>query len=63
MDEGDSGLVFFIFIIAWIVGTVCNAKIAKEKGRNVASAVMVSIIFSPLLSYLYLLAVPSLKED
>ena len=45
-------------LIMWIVGTVVNGMVAKEKKRSVGNAVLVSIIFSPLTSYLYLLAVP-----
>ena len=48
----------FLLFLWWIIGTVVNAMIASEKNRSVGSAIVTSIFLSPLVSYLYLLAVP-----
>ena len=51
----------YIFL-GWILFTILNAFIAKQKGRNVTNALLVSIFLSPITSYLYLLAVPDINE-
>ena len=48
----------FLLFLWWIIGTVVNVMIASEKNRSVGSAIVTSIFLSPLVSYLYLLAVP-----
>ena len=48
----------FLLFLWWIIGTVVNAMIVSEKNRSVGSAIVTSIFLSPLVSYLYLLAVP-----
>jgi hypothetical protein len=35
-----------------------NYKIAAERGRDKGAAVIVSLLLSPVTSYLYLIAVP-----
>ena len=42
----------------WIIGTVVNAMIASAKNRSIGGAIVVSVLLTPLTSYLYLLAVP-----
>lgn len=49
----------FLFI-PWIVGAIVNCFIAEQKNRSAFWAFVVSIIFSPITSYMYLLAVPAL---
>lgn len=49
------GFVLFVFYVAWIV---VNIMIASEKHRDIAGVVIGSIFLSPLIIYLYLLAVP-----
>ncbi|HVO10774.1 MAG TPA: hypothetical protein VMX54_08515 [Vicinamibacteria bacterium] len=44
------------FVIAW---AVLNGLVASEKGRQAGAAVALSIVCTPMLVYLYLLAVPS----
>ncbi len=53
----------FLLFLWWIIGTVVNAMIASEKNRSVGGAIVTSIFFSPLVSYLYLLAVPAKETN
>ena len=45
-------------LLGWIVGIVVNAMLAGEKNRSVGGVIVASILLSPVVSYLYLLAVP-----
>lgn len=45
--------------VAWAAGTALNATIAAHSGRNPYSVVVWSILASPVLVYLYLLACPT----
>jgi len=54
------GIVLFLFI--WIVGTFLNMFVAFEKGRPIGSTILTSLLVSPVVAYLYLLAVPSLAK-
>ncbi len=47
------GLVLF-----WIVGTILNGVIARERRRDPWSIVVLSIFLSPLLAYAYMVATP-----
>jgi len=47
-----------IIIVGWIAGAILNGAIAREKNFEVGEMFARSILFSPLLVYLYLLAVP-----
>ena len=51
------------FLLGWIVGIVVNAMIAGEKNRSVGGVIVASIFLSPVVSYLYLLAVPVKVAD
>jgi hypothetical protein len=52
--------VFIIFgaLAFWFGWAAMNSMIAKEKNRDVTTAFLASVFASPLLVYLYLLAVP-----
>ncbi len=54
-----------IVVFGWIAGTIVNGMVAEEKGRSVGWAIAVSLLCSPLTSYMYLLAVPpiDIAED
>jgi hypothetical protein len=56
------GSILFL-IVFWIVGTFVNVAIAKEKGRDAAASFFVSLFLSPVVGYLYLLAVPALPKS
>ena len=45
-------------LLGWIVGIVVNAMIASQKNRDIAGVIVASLLLSPVVSYLYLLAVP-----
>lgn len=45
-------------IIFWIVWSLVNGLIAEEKGRSFVRIFFFSFFLSPLLGYLYILAVP-----
>jgi len=38
--------------------TIINAMVAYQKNRSVLWAIVMSLIFTPIFAYLYLLAVP-----
>lgn len=52
-----------IVIFWWIVWICLNGMIASEKNRGAAEAVIGSIFFSPILVYLYLIAVPAKEKQ
>ena len=63
-NQSWTGEQWFYFILVYTIWTIINAKVAKNKNRDVAEAIIVSIFCSPLASYLYLLASPvRTKED
>lgn len=51
------------FIVLYIVACVFNGFIADEKGRNVAGAILRSVIFTPIIGYFFVLALPNLKQQ
>lgn len=53
----------FILLLSYVVLIVMNAMIAKQKRRSIGNTVVVSIFFSPIVCYLYLLAVPSISIE
>lgn len=60
-NSGPSDATVVFWIILWFIGAGMNSFIASEKGRGGLAAFFSSIIFSPMLTYLYLLAVPALS--
>jgi len=66
---GNEAMSYSIIIVIWfwLGWIILNYVIAKEKGRPGAPAVLVSLLLSPLLGYLYILALPPLpiqkKQD
>jgi len=48
-----------IVIIFWIILIFLNGVIAGEKNRSAGGAIFASIFLSPIVVYLYLLAVPA----
>lgn len=56
-------MFFSLFWLAVYGGCVAmNGMIADQKGRNVGLAVTLSTFLTPVLPYLYLLAVPPLPK-
>lgn len=53
----------FIIVLLYLGMTMLNAVIADERGRSVSSALLLSIMLSPLLAYMFLVAVPALPKD
>lgn len=51
---------FWILVYGGFVAM--NGMIAHQKGRNVNATVTVSTFLTPILPYLYLLAVPALPK-
>ncbi len=47
-----------IIVIGSIIWIIMNVAIAREKNRSVGGIIGFSIFCSPLMGYLYLLAVP-----
>lgn len=45
-------------VIGWLAGTVLNAAIANATKRDLNAVVAASLVASPVLVYLYLLATP-----
>ena len=45
-------------IILWLTWSLTNAIIAEEKGRSFGRNLVFSLVFSPFLGYLYILAIP-----
>lgn len=56
--HGNITFTGIMSIIYWIGGSIMNGIIAHAKGRSVPASVVISIFLSPVLPYLYLLAVP-----
>ena len=57
---GDSAkLDLAIYLVAiYVTWTVVNGMIARSKGRDAFACVLSSVIFSPAMIWLYLVAVP-----
>jgi len=54
---------FGIFVLlGWIIWSIVNALIAVEKGRSGGGIFAMSLFISPMLGYLYILAVPPLPK-
>jgi hypothetical protein len=53
----------FILIPIWIGWTVVNGMVADKKGYSVGWCMAGSLVFSPFLVYLYLLAIPKQEES
>lgn len=49
--------------LVYLALCVVNGLIADQKGRYAALAMVISLIFTPIVPYLYLLAVPSLRQN
>ena len=57
------GFLVVAGVVLWLSWIVVNALIAKEKGRSDPAAAVASVIFSPLIVWLYYVAVPpKIKE-
>lgn len=56
-----SDTLFVLVASNWVIMSVTNMMIAKEKGRESAAAFFVSLIASPYVVWAYLLAVPPLN--
>lgn len=50
-------------IIFWVAWSIANLFIAKEKGRSPGLMFLLSILLSPLITFLYLIAVPTKKNE
>jgi len=50
-----------VIVIGWIGGSVVNGMVASAKNRNGPICVIISLILSPILVYLYVLAVPEAR--
>ena len=50
-------------VIFWITWSITNAIIAEEKGRSFVRICLVSLIFSPFIGYVYILAVPFQRKE
>ncbi|MDR3048714.1 MAG: hypothetical protein LBV16_02585 [Elusimicrobiota bacterium] len=48
-----------IGVFSWIVWTVIDAMIARQKGRSVFLTLLAALFFTPIAPYIYLIAVPS----
>jgi hypothetical protein len=59
--KGFAALMFLL--IPYLLFVILNALIARQKGRSIFLIALFSIILTPLLPYLYLLAVPTLRAD
>lgn len=46
-------------VVFWLGFCWVNARIAREKNRDVSSAWLLSLLVSPILAFLYYLAVPA----
>lgn len=52
-----------IIFMAYIIGIGLNIMIASAKKRSMGGVFFTSLLFSPLIPYLYLLAVPVKKIE
>ncbi len=50
------GTVYGLFV--WVVGVVLCMNIARAKGHSRSDTVLMGIFFGPVITYLYLLAMP-----
>ena len=50
------------YVLLWAGGTIVNGILAKDKGKDASTAVVLSVITSPLFVYLYLLATPPVQK-
>lgn len=48
--------VAIVIALAW---TVANGLIAREKHRSLVASIISSVLFTPVVTWLYLVAVPS----
>lgn len=62
MFEGVTWGVFLSAIVFSAALAIVNARIAREKGRSVSAVLTLSLLVSPVLVWLYLVAVPSKKS-
>jgi hypothetical protein len=46
----------------WIVWSITNADIAHQKGRSIVQNLVFSLLCTPLIDWLYLVAVPPLPK-
>lgn len=53
-------LIAPVFYLGWVV---VNGLVAKERGRNAGAAVILSVIATPLLVYLYLVGIPVVRSE
>jgi hypothetical protein len=59
---GTLGVIGFLGTIGlWLIWSAVNGVVAQEKGRSGLMVGLFSLIFSPFLGYLYILAVPEKK--
>ncbi|MDR3243582.1 MAG: hypothetical protein LBT79_02410 [Elusimicrobiota bacterium] len=54
--------VFVLIVLGWIALACINAFIAEQKNRRYGLILFFSIILSPFIMYLYILAVPPLAK-
>jgi len=47
---------------AWLIWSILNGAIAGQKGRSGVGVFLLSLILSPLLGFLYILAVPAIAR-
>lgn len=50
-------------VASWVAWSITNALIAKRRGNAELGAFAASVLLSPLLVYLYLLATPAPIEE
>ncbi len=55
-------IILFFGMLTWFVWSLMNGEIARAKSRRTFGVIAFSIIFSPLLGYLYILAVPRIEK-
>lgn len=57
------GLFAFVLAVAFCAAwAIVNAMIAEQKGRSFSAALIFSVFVSPLVVYLYIVAVPPLEK-
>lgn len=56
-------MIWPIVIASWLAWCGLNAAIASQKGRSVGGVFLLSFALSPLLGFLYILAVPALTPQ
>lgn len=50
-------------LLFWIVGAVFNGLVAERRRNSVWGAFLLSLLVSPLLVYLYMLATPAPSDE